>query len=365
MSESPAPKPAAPTFESGARAMNEALQTKGVEAYFADASDPLHKAFIAKAAVHSGPGGRPLIGEEAEKAIDSHYDTPLSGRSLAYIHVPFCETRCLYCMFYQNPWKEEATTEYAKQLVKELELWSDRAAQNAAPINALYFGGGTPTAFSPDDIRLVMGAVKKYLPLANDCEITLEGRIHNFSDAKMDAAIESGVNRFSLGVQTFNTQIRQSVMRVDDRDTIIRRLDKLCSYNNASVVCDMIYGFPGQTMEVWEDDLKTAASLHLDGVDCYQLNVFEKSPLARYIANGKLPRAATSDEKADFFAKSVEYFTSQNWRRLSNNHWGRTIRERNIYNAWGKSACDCLAFGCGAGGNVFTSRLPIFLHDGT
>ena len=90
----------------------------------------------------------------------------------------------------------------------------------------------------------------------------------------MDAAIESGVNRFSLGVQTFNTQIRQSVMRVDDRDTIIRRLDKLCSYNNASVVCDMIYGFPGQTMEVWEDDLKTAASLHLDGVDCYQLNVF-------------------------------------------------------------------------------------------
>lgn len=133
MSESPAPKPAAPTFESGARAMNEALQTKGVEAYFADASDPLHKAFIAKAAVHSGPGGRPLIGEEAEKAIDSHYDTPRSGRSLAYIHVPFCETRCLYCMFYQNPWKEEATTEYAKQLVKELELWSDRAAQNAGP----------------------------------------------------------------------------------------------------------------------------------------------------------------------------------------------------------------------------------------
>lgn len=105
-------------------------------------------------------------------------------------------------------------------------------------------------------------------------------------------------------------------------------------------------------MEVWEDDLKTAASLHLDGVDCYQLNVFEKSPLARYIANGKLPRAATSDEKADFFAKSVEYFTSQNWRRLSNNHWGRTIRERNIYNAGAKSACDCLAFGCGAGGRL-------------
>ena len=226
------------------------VPVEGIERYFAkEGVDPLPYAFEGKIAVHPGLGGARVEKQDFEATLEPLLAQPRKGKTVAYIHVPFCETRCLYCMFYQNPWKEEATTEYAKQLVKELELWSDRAAQNAAPINALYFGGGTPTAFSPDDIRLVMGAVKKYLPLANDCEITLEGRIHNFSDAKMDAAIESGVNRFSLGVQTFNTQIRQSVMRVDDRDTIIRRLDKLCSYNNASVVCDMIYGFPGQTME--------------------------------------------------------------------------------------------------------------------
>ena len=343
----------AATFEAGARAMTEAVSSRDPEAFFANAADPLHAGFKAKAAIHSGPGGMPLIGEDARRRIDELHDTPRSGKALAYIHVPFCETRCLYCMFYQNPYKAEAVSAYAKKLVREIELWSDRAAQNSSPIHAVYFGGGTPTAFSPDDMRLVLGALKKHLPLANDCEITLEGRIHGFTNEKTEAALEGGVNRFSLGVQTFNTQVRQSVQRVDDRDTIIARLDQLCSYDNAAVVLDLIYGFPGQTMDVWEDDLRTAASLKLDGIDCYQLNVFEKSPLARYLEKGKLPPAADQAQKADFFARSVEYLTEQNWRRLSNNHWGSSTRERNIYNALGKSACDCLAFGCGAGGRLF------------
>ncbi len=341
-----------PTFESGARAVEEALQSGREEAFYADASDPLHHAFRAKAAVHSGPGGMPMIGEDARKELARLADTPRTGTTFAYIHVPFCETRCLYCMFYQNPFHKEDSAAYARMLEKELALWSGKAAQDSAPIQALYFGGGTPTALEPDDIRSIMRAVKQYLPLANDCEITFEGRIHNFTDEKMEAALEGGINRFSLGVQTFNTKVRQSVMRVDDRDALIRRLEKLASFNNASVVMDLIYGFPGQTMEVWEDDLRTAASLPLDGIDCYQLNVFEKSPMARYIANGKLPPAADAPQKADMFARSVEFFTGENWKRLSNNHWGRTPRERNIYNTFGKSACDCLAFGCGAGGRL-------------
>ncbi|MDO4938052.1 MAG: heme anaerobic degradation radical SAM methyltransferase ChuW/HutW, partial [Sutterellaceae bacterium] len=270
----------------------------------------------------------------------------------AYFHVPFCETRCLYCMFYQNPLKEDASHAFAQRLIKEIQLWSDKEAQKSGLVHAVYFGGGTPTALAPQDMKDVLKAVKTYLPLANDCEITLEGRIHHFEDEKMEAALEGGVNRFSLGAQTFNTQVRQSVQRVDDRETMIRRLEKLCSYDDAAVVIDLIYGFPGQTMEVWEDDLKTAMSLPLDGVDCYQLNVFEKSPLAKYIANGKLPSAADTAMKADMFAKSVEMLTNNQWHRLSNNHWRQTNRERNIYNELGKSACDCLAFGCGAGGRL-------------
>ena len=293
------------TFESGARAMTEAVNAGGISAYFADSADPLHAAFKAKAVIHSGPGGMPLMGEAAQKRLSELWEEPRSGKGLAYFHVPFCETRCLYCLFYQNPFKEDASREYARRLIREIELWSDRAAQNSGLIHAVYFGGGTPTALLPEDLKAVLKAVHEHLPLANDCEITLEGRIHHFEDAKMEAALAGGVNRFSLGVQTFNSQVRQSVQRVDGRDALISRLEKLCSYDNAAVVIDLIYGFPGQTMEVWEDDLATAMTLPLDGVDCYQLNVFEKSPLAKYIANGKLPAAADTAQKADMFAKSA------------------------------------------------------------
>lgn len=340
------------TFESGARAMDAALKTGRVSAYYADAGDPLHAAFAAKAVVHSGPAGMPLTGEAAEEKLAQLWDAPRSGKTLAYIHVPFCETRCLYCMFYQNPFKPEASHAFADRLIKELRLWSDKKAQTTGLIHALYFGGGTPTCLAPADLKRVLEAVRTFLPLANDCEITLEGRIHHFEDEKMEAALGGGVNRFSLGVQTFNSTVRQNVQRVDGRDALISRLEKLCSYDNAAVVIDLIYGFPGQSMAVWEDDLKTAMSLPLDGIDCYQLNVFEKSPLAKYIANGKLPAAATTAEKADLFARSVELLTAGQWKRLSNNHWRRTHRERNIYNELGKSACDCLAFGCGAGGRL-------------
>ncbi len=347
-------KPRGATFEAGARRMMERLGTRSLESYYANTADPLHAAFEAKAIIHSGPGGKPLMGREAAEKLEALSGRRRTGKTLAYIHVPFCETRCLYCMFYQNPWKAGAGHAFAEALVKELALWSGRASQDASPVHAVYFGGGTPTALEPGDLRMVLSAVKKYLPLANDCEVTLEGRIHNFTDEKMEAALEGGVNRFSLGVQTFSSEIRQSMRRVDGREAILRRLEKLSSFDNASVVLDLIYGFPGQTPEVWEEDLQIATSLEtLDGADCYQLNVFEKSPLSRFIENGKLPAAATTGEKADMFARSVEAFTDANWRRLSNNHWGRTARERNIYNALGKGPCDCLAFGCGAGGRLF------------
>lgn len=350
--QSSSPKKAIDTFESGARAVDAALHSGDVSAYFANGSDPLHAAFKAKAAIHSGQGGMPLMGDAAEKKLEQLWEEPRSGKGLAYIHVPFCETRCLYCMFYQNPFTVEASHAFAQRLIKELQLWSEKKAQKSGLIHALYFGGGTPTCLEPADLRAILKTVHECLPLANDCEITLEGRIHHFEDAKMEAALAGGVNRFSLGVQTFSSQVRQSVQRVDGREEIIKRLEKLCSYDNSAVVIDLIYGFPGQTMSVWEDDLKTASQLPLDGVDCYQLNVFEKSPLAKYIANGKLEPAADTAMKADMFAKSVELLTRAQWHRISNNHWRQTNRERNIYNELGKSACDCLAFGCGAGGRL-------------
>lgn len=84
------------TFEAGAKKMSEKLKNGTAESFFANAADPLHAAFEAKAVIHSGPGGMPLMGKEARDYLEALADQPRNGKTLAYLHVPFCETRCLY-----------------------------------------------------------------------------------------------------------------------------------------------------------------------------------------------------------------------------------------------------------------------------
>lgn len=178
--------------------------------------------------------------------------------------------------------------------------------------------------------------------------------MHDMTTERLDAAVKGGVNRVSLGVQTFNDEIRLAMQRLDNKEEMFKRLDLLSQYPQIATVIDLIYSFPMQSESVWENDVRTAAGLPLDGVDCYQLNLFQKSPLAKRIEAGKMPPAATLAQVADQFAASDAILSADpNWERISNTHWRRTPKERNIYNSLGKGACDCLAFGCGAGGKLF------------
>lgn len=227
--------------------------------------------------------------QDVEATLEPLLAEPRTGKTVAYIHVPFCETHCLYCGFYNKAYREDESRIYADALIQELRLWRGRPGQDAGPVHAVYMGGGTPTALQADDLRRILKEVRAVLPLANDCEITVEGRLSNFGPDKMEACFEGGANRFSLGVQSFDTEIRQAMGRVSDRDTLIRQLQLLQSYDQAAVIVDLIYGFPMQTMDRWLADIATAQSLKLDGADCYQLNVYRNTPLAKAIESGRLP----------------------------------------------------------------------------
>lgn len=324
------------TFESGLDSLMHFVGLKGEEAYHANAADPLHAAFRAKAAVHAGPMGMPMIWALARGKLDSLSNRKREGKALAYIHVPFCQTRCLYCMFYQNASTDELADRYTDLLIKEMQIWADRPVQKEGDICALYLGGGTPSALSAANLSRILKAAHTYLPLAADCEITLEGRMHDMTTERLDAAVKGGVNRVSLGVQTFNDEIRLAMQRLDDKDEMVKRIELLAQYPQIATVIDLIYGFPMQTESVWENDVRTAASLPLDGVDCYQLNLFQKSPLAKRIEAGKMPPAATLAQVADQFAASDAILSADpNWERISNTHWRRTPKERNLA-AWEK-----------------------------
>ncbi|RZB33426.1 MAG: anaerobilin synthase [Desulfobacteraceae bacterium Eth-SRB2] len=314
--------------------------------------DPLHAAFDKKSAVHPGARGWPLDPE----SIGEVWSKILAGegkkeKRAAYFHIPFCETHCLYCGFYLNPFKAgEEENRYVDYIIRELEMVAETPFIKSHPFHAVYLGGGTPSALSHENLFRLLKAIQKHLPLANDCEITVEGRVYHFSDDKVFACIEGGVNRFSIGVQSFDTHVRRKMGRIETGEKVVKRLEYINSLDQTAMVIDLIYGLPYQTMEIWEKDVTKYIELRLDGVDLYQLNIFKKGRLEEAARKKTIAPPADIRMQADMFASGVEIMKRARYRRLSISHWGRTTRERNIYNTLALSGKVCVPFGSSAGG---------------
>lgn len=273
------------------------------------------------------------------------------NKRLLYLHIPFCATRCTFCGFYQNPLQPASTARYTDYLLRELAMEAASPLLQGTPIHAIYFGGGTPSALSAQQLHRIISQLRNSLPLAPDCEITVEGRIFNFDDERIDACLEAGANRFSVGVQTFNTRIRQRMGRKADRDRAIRFLTNLAERDRAAVVCDLMFGLPDQTCESWQEDLAIVRQLPLDGVDLYALNLLPTTPLAKSVENHRV-ELPTLAQQCDFYCRGANQLAQAGWHQLSNSHWARTTRERNLYNLLIKQGADCLALGSGAGGSL-------------
>ncbi|MDF7666840.1 heme anaerobic degradation radical SAM methyltransferase ChuW/HutW [Orbaceae bacterium ESL0727] len=272
-------------------------------------------------------------------------------KRLFYIHIPFCATHCTFCGFYQNKLQSDSTARYHHYLTKEFELEAESQLLQSAPIHAIYFGGGTPTAMSAQELYAIISLLKKRLPLAPDCEITIEGRILDFTDEKIDACLAAGANRFSIGIQTFNSAIRKKLARTTDGDGAIRFLDDLAARDQAAVVCDLIFGLPDQTEQTWRDDLAIVSQLPIDGVDLYAMNLLPTTPLFKSVEAKRIELPDVTMRRR-LHHLGAEHLTDMGWQRLSNSHWARTTRERNLYNLLIKQGADCLALGSGAGGNI-------------
>ena len=319
--------------------------------------NPLGCAFAKKRVVHPGAGGKRMVMDKEEQTriwADLMAQTPNPADERAvYIHIPFCDKKCSYCGFFQNFTREEAAHHYVDVLLDELDAAADTPYVQGAPFQAVFFGGGTPTALSDADIARLVQAVRARLPLTSDCEITLEGRIHDLTESKVEAAMNAGINRFSLGVQSFDTRVRQAIGRIDDGETVIATLRRMVERQGAVVIADLIYGLPYQSMEVWENDVRTQFEIGIAGGDLYQLNVFPSSELARRVASGDLPMLPTTEEQAEYFRRGIDIVMEYPMvRRIDTTHWATDHRERSIYNTLAKRGCDVLAFGSGAGGFI-------------
>jgi oxygen-independent coproporphyrinogen-3 oxidase len=327
---------------------------QGLESYFArEDGDPLASAFESTNDVHVFADGLTLPPKQARRAwTEAEQSEPIADRPRClYIHIPFCRSRCVFCPFYANRWTPEAGGEYVRALVREIEQLVDTPL-GQAPLDTVYFGGGTPSDLAPGDLAAVLDRIRNRLALREDAEVTLEGRIWGHGPELTHAALDGGVNRFSVGVQSFDTELRRSLGRKVSREETLAFLNNLAD-TPAAVVIDLIFGLPGQSMDSWLEDL---CCLHketcIHGADLYRLKAVPGSVMEEMVADGRLPRRADLAESAEMFAAGVEAMEGFGWERLSIPHWRRDGRERSRYNTLVKSGTDCIPIGCGAGGRV-------------
>ena len=319
--------------------------------------DPLQHAFKVKSAPHAGrSGSRPIKVDDA--LWQQWWQTPTQADKRAlYIHIPFCRKRCSFCNFFENGAKPERISHYMEVLCQQLTLASQTTLAQSKPFDTVYVGGGTPTDVSAAEIAELGRAIQRF-PLAENAEVTLEGRLNGFDDDKFNSALDNGFNRFSFGVQSFDTAVRKAAGRFDDKDTLINRLKQLSQHPTASIVIDLIFGLPGQTMDIWQQDLQAAMDCGAHGVDLYQLIGLAGNRIDKASEKGKVLGTETSEFQADsqtranMYAYGANALEGKQWQRLSSCHWRRDARERSVYNSLAKSGIEILPFGAGGGGSI-------------
>ena len=217
-----------------------------------------------------------------------------------YIHIPFCKKRCLYCDFFSTTLLERRK-EYVEALLKEIQARKDEAGES---IRTVYLGGGTPSTMEAEDIQRLLEAVG----IQEAEEVTME---LNSGDATPDYLIqirEAGINRLSIGIQSFQDDLLQLIGRRHNAAQAIEAVKMVQEAGFDNVSIDLMYALPTQTMEQWKADIETAIRLGIQHISCYGLMYEEGTVLTRRMETGQLEAIDEDTENAmyDYLCKRLK-----------------------------------------------------------
>lgn len=292
----------------------------------------------------------PLPGTMAGSMLKSFAALEVQPTTL-YLHIPFCNLRCSYCSFYRNPFDAEQVEAYVQALIQELDYLKQQGVFAKQKIKAVFFGGGTPSVLNPKQITALLAKIHQVAALTDDCELTFESSIYDLSAEKLAACLAGGINRFSFGVQAFDTQLRRSLGRLNTEAEVMHGLETVAA-TGVRVIIDLIYGLRGQTKELLLADINKALSCGVSGMDLYKLQIMPKSPLGEAIAKGTISYDYTEAELAEMFLAADALLAEQGAKALSCCHWAMRGDERSCYNSLVKSGANVIACGAGCGGHM-------------
>lgn len=210
-----------------------------------------------------------------------------------YLHIPFCKQACFYCDFHFAV-SLKNKDELLKSMEKELVLRKDYLENQA--IETIYFGGGTPSLLSADEISRLLDTLSKNYNLNTELEITLEANPDDLTAQKVKELAQTPINRFSIGVQSFfddDLKFMNRAHTAHEADSSIKRVQD-AGFENITI--DLIYGIPTMSAEKWKENLHQLFELKVPHLSCYALTVEEKTALHHFIKTNKYP--AVSDELA-------------------------------------------------------------------
>ena len=265
-----------------------------------------------------------------------------------YLHWPFCEAKCPYCDFNshvarsidQKAWRDG----YLSELARAASETKGRV------LNAVFFGGGTPSLMDPETVADIISAIRGHWPTANDLEITLEANPSSVEAGRFAAFRQAGVNRISMGIQALNDADLKRLGRLHSVDEAYAAFD-IARSNFERVSFDLIYGRQNQTCEAWETELKQALTLAIDHVSLYQLTIEKGTAFGDRYARGSLLGLPDEDLGADMYQLTQEVCDANGMPSYEvSNHArdGAQSRHNLIYWRYG----DYIGIGPGAHGRL-------------
>ncbi|MCE2883173.1 MAG: radical SAM family heme chaperone HemW [Planctomycetaceae bacterium] len=239
-----------------------------------------------------------------------------------YVHVPFCFHKCHYCDFYSFVDREGRTGDYLARLAREV-AWS--AARVAGPIRTVFVGGGTPTLLSAEELARLCALIRE-LPLAHDLEWTVEANPETIDAEKARVLVDAGVNRVSIGAQSFDPRHLKTLERWHDPANVERAVRLLRDAGIANLNLDLIFGIPGQTLAEWRADLERALALAPEHLSCYGLTYEPNTAMTRRLERGEFEPCDDAVEAAMFEATG-ELLGAAGFARYEVSNFAREGRE--------------------------------------
>ncbi|MYD50088.1 MAG: radical SAM family heme chaperone HemW [Dehalococcoidia bacterium] len=235
-----------------------------------------------------------------------------------YVHIPFCETKCPYCDFNTYAKIESLIPDYVAALRTEIELWG--GLLDSPAVRAVFFGGGTPSYLPSGDISALMATISGSFALQDDAEITLEANPGDFTPDKLNWLLDAGINRLSIGVQSFDDGLLCLLGRRHTASDAIDayRMAYDAGFDNVSI--DLMYGLPHQTVDHWQETLARTADLHPLHVSLYALTLEGGTPMEHSVSQGTLP-TPDPDLAADMYALAEHDLGALGYRHYEISNW--------------------------------------------